>query len=595
MKTYNENIINNTSTKFSRELESETQENSNLPLVFTSKINDGSKLRPLSKIINSLGETRHFPASTKEWYNSVYAYNSTYTKNLPSADKNLSKIIKAYFNLYFSKRIIKSKKIATRFKRLSLKKIFVSKAEIKHTSEKVNITLYIYNEEKRILIRGIKRLELCLFQNGLAAKKLRQKAGLLMPLADQTEQVENMYYKLIGPTLNHILPSLWHINNIIKLILNLKDTRNLVISNGTLSDEEKQILSSSSPSAQNKPITLSILNKVEDQNKEVLLKHMDESRLLSLINAINEINPKYTEYPISFEDNIRNVSPYFFSIVDILNKLPNNNADTIKDAIKKLVLRTILDKEITLTAHYNLLLNLNNMKFKSNFLSKIEPLIVNLYNKKVEFNIVNLETLCFNSDMFTEAISVKLKNRKNKLLKVLRSSLYMVKLPNMNKIREKYGKSNKGVLWLNNVKNLRVDSPAYTRNLNKDFLSQFIFDLLSNKSSLKLSSQPFTTEGESEQDRELNNIENIVFSSLKHKVMAGARLEVKGRLTRRLTASRAVFKIRWKGGLKNIDSSYKGISSVLLRGHAKSNVQYSMFNSKTRNGAFGLKGWISSK
>jgi hypothetical protein len=77
--------------------------------------------------------------------------------------------------------------------------------------------------------------------------------------------------------------------------------------------------------------------------------------------------------------------------------------------------------------------------------------------------------------------------------------------------------------------------------------------------------------------------------------MAGVRLEVKGRLTRRFTASRAVFKIRWKGGLKNIDSSYKGLSSVLLRGHAKSNVQYSMFNSKTRNGAFGLKGWISSK
>jgi hypothetical protein len=72
-------------------------------------------------------------------------------------------------------------------------------------------------------------------------------------------------------------------------------------------------------------------------------------------------------------------------------------------------------------------------------------------------------------------------------------------------------------------------------------------------------------------------------------------LEAKGRLTRRFTASRSVFKIKWKGSLKNIDSSYKGLSSIMLRGQVKPNLQYSIVNSKTRNGAFGLKGWISSK
>ena len=139
------------------------EENSNLPRIFTGKVNDSSKLRPLANIVNSLGETRHFPASTKEWFNSIYSYNSTYAKNLPSADKNLSKIIKSYFNLYFNRKFMNSKKIATRFRRLSFNKIFVSKAEIRHTSEKVNITLYIYNEEKRLLIRKIKRLEKSLY------------------------------------------------------------------------------------------------------------------------------------------------------------------------------------------------------------------------------------------------------------------------------------------------------------------------------------------------------------------------------------------------------------------------------------------------
>jgi hypothetical protein len=47
--------------------------------------------------------------------------------------------------------------------------------------------------------------------------------------------------------------------------------------------------------------------------------------------------------------------------------------------------------------------------------------------------------------------------------------------------------------------------------------------------------------------------------------MGGVRLEAKGRLTKRYRADRAIFKVRWKGGLKNIDSSYKGLSSVNMR------------------------------
>jgi hypothetical protein len=77
--------------------------------------------------------------------------------------------------------------------------------------------------------------------------------------------------------------------------------------------------------------------------------------------------------------------------------------------------------------------------------------------------------------------------------------------------------------------------------------------------------------------------------------MAGIRIEAKGRLTRRFTASRSVFKMKWKGGLKNVDSSFKGLSTIMLRGTVKSNVQYSMINSKNRNGAFGVKGWVSNK
>jgi hypothetical protein len=77
--------------------------------------------------------------------------------------------------------------------------------------------------------------------------------------------------------------------------------------------------------------------------------------------------------------------------------------------------------------------------------------------------------------------------------------------------------------------------------------------------------------------------------------MAGIRLQVKGRLTRRYRADRALYKLKWKGGLKNIESSFNRLSSVLYRGQFKPNVTYSISNSKRRIGAFAVKGWISGK
>jgi len=56
-----------------------------------------------------------------------------------------------------------------------------------------------------------------------------------------------------------------------------------------------------------------------------------------------------------------------------------------------------------------------------------------------------------------------------------------------------------------------------------------------------------------------------------------------------------VFKVRWKGGLKNIDSSYKGLSTQNYRGHVNANLSYTMLSSKRRIGAFAVKGWVSGK
>jgi hypothetical protein len=57
------------------------------------------------------------------------------------------------------------------------------------------------------------------------------------------------------------------------------------------------------------------------------------------------------------------------------------------------------------------LLKFNSVKFEKPFILKLTQIVEELYNKKVEFNIVNLKKVYLNSDIFTQAIVLKLKNK----------------------------------------------------------------------------------------------------------------------------------------------------------------------------------------
>jgi len=362
-------------------------------------------------------------------------------------------LIKSYFNLFnikHEKRISSIKK-GIKLRRLSINRIFVSKAELKHTSSKIIITIFIYNRQKK-------------------------------------------YY------LNKI--------NKINSIVQLNNTNFL------------------------KKIKLESLNILEQVNKEK-----------KLLVEIFEL--KGSEYFNDYEERL------------------------LEDFIKK-----ALEKEL-LKVLYENILYFNKSKFEDTSLLKLKNLLSQYYNKKVEFNIVNLEYLYLNSDILSESIVIKLKKRSNKLLRVLKTSLNMIKLPFINKLsvsnnlnKIKYDKT----LSLNNIQNLN----ALLQIFVKKYKNENVFDKLLQDIF------PFFSKKE--------DIQNVVLNCIKHKYISGVRLEATGRLTRRLTAARSIFKLKYKGSLKNIDSSYKGLSSVLLRGHVKSNIQYTNINSKTRNGSFGIKG-----
>jgi len=239
---------------------------------------------------------------------------------------------------------------------------------------------------------------------------------------------------------------------------------------------------------------------------------------------------------------------------------------------------------------FRYLLRINKAKFEWPFLQYLKGFVTNMYKKRVEFNVVSLNKMHLNSDIFTQIVTSKLKNRNNRLFRVLRSSLSKVKLPIFSRISEKKIKPNKKDFLINKIRNTYINSMLEDKTINVNNLNELLLkffpsaDKLEIVKNTRISSVKWSV-----------SLKNYVLKTLKHNKLFGVRVEAKGRLTRRFTASRSVYKMRYKGGLKNVESSFGGLSAVILRGNIQSNVQYSFLSGSNRIGAFGVKGWVSSK
>lgn len=241
-------------------------------------------------------------------------------------------------------------------------------------------------------------------------------------------------------------------------------------------------------------------------------------------------------------------------------------------------IKLIFKKELTLIRKYKFRLNLNKYKFEDKLLYGLSNIIRKLYNKEIEFNIVNLKNIVFNTDLFTEISTLKIKKRNAKVVRIMNIMLNKANLPYLNRIQET-GRLD------NNVSLKLVENKYKTLNIRNILGTKFNLDKLLNKIFISINDKLLPQRG----------LYDMVFNSIKYKNMAGIRMEVKGRLTKRYRADRSVYKLRWKGGLKNIDSSFKGLSVRKNRGHLNPNVGYSIFASKRRIGAFAVKGWMAGK
>ena len=247
-----------------------------------------------------------------------------------------------------------------------------------------------------------------------------------------------------------------------------------------------------------------------------------------------------------------------------------------------------LYKILTTIRRYRLRLSLNRYKLEEQLLYKLSQLISKYYGKKVELNIVNLNSIAYNGDIFTEILTSKIKKEKSGPIFNINALLSKIVLPGVN-TNIKRGRLESNVdldLIDNKFINFNVSSIINNNNKNlfKDSLNKLLFDLYYKTTFEKENklNEVFTDKAY------YLKIRDIILDNINYKNMGGARLIVKGRLTRRYRADRAVYKFKWKGGLKNIDSAFKGLSTVTYRGYMDSNVERSSFVSKRRIGSFGV-------
>jgi hypothetical protein len=101
----------------------------------------------------------------------MYTYNKNTIKTIPVSHKTIMSILNSYFNSKFKFKSHKIKEISTRYKRLSVNKIFIGKGMLKHTNDNVFITFFVYNTEKFFLLKNLQLIHKSLFYPSKRIKK----------------------------------------------------------------------------------------------------------------------------------------------------------------------------------------------------------------------------------------------------------------------------------------------------------------------------------------------------------------------------------------------------------------------------------------
>ncbi|WP_461117901.1 hypothetical protein, partial [Spirosoma jeollabukense] len=144
--------------------------------------------------------------------------------------------------------------------------------------------------------------------------------------------------------------------------------------------------------------------------------------------------------------------------------------------------------------------DINNLKFKDILLYKLSKLLSKFYKKKVEFNIINLNSFEYNPSIFTDILRRKLSYRKAHILNL--TKFFLKKMEDLEKIKNL--DLNKGFINVdydtieNRDRNININTLVKDVNLN-----EIIKNLYNTKNH--------------------NNIK-IIFNSIEFKNLGGIKL-----------------------------------------------------------------------
>jgi len=426
--------------------------------------------------------------------------------------------------MLISHKVLKTKFIPKKYKVISAKKIIIGKGELKHTSSKVIITFYVYNTEKISLKREYKRLYRSLF--------FKKK---YMPLDIRGKK----YTRFMEPVL--------------KKYINIDQNGNLY-----KNKEGDNLIT------YNRPFNLKEFFGSPDYTTDVSQRtsvgnttNLKEIFKVKEINTMNQITYSEIYYSIAifFLDRLTSYLEVLIEYYKYLTKLVElkvlNDHEKLLIFIKKAnsfypyeypkssSYVEIADDTYKTSLHrVRYLLKFNSVKFEKPFIVKLRRMVEKLYNKKIEFNIVNLKKMHLNSDILTQAIILKLKRKNTRIFSVLRSSINKFKLPNISRLSEKYSKPNKNENLANYIRNSYVHNMLSNDITRVDPLNSLLLNFFPGVDKLKIEEKRFPNV------KRNITLNNYIFRSLKHFNLAGVRLEAKGRLSKRFTAARSVFKLK---------------------------------------------------
>jgi len=317
---------------------------------------------------NVIIRNKDFVPAVRDWKNSIYVYNKNALSLIPVASRLVIKLIKGYFNSYNLnlESKLRKKGLRRRLRKLSTNKIFISDGEFKHTNDKVNITLYVYNRQRLNYLLKLRKRYIRLFKKSRFEKKLQliRNRGLNI-LKTQQEK---------GKVLTNVLPNyssklysvekIYYINFIKKSFRRLKYymfyKQLLYINKAKFENSYLQGLISLIRKIYKKNVEFNIINlKYFYFNSDIftqplVLKLRKKKKVLRYLKALVKRakikNIELYEKSRYFFDleNLFTVNEEMDTTNNLLNSLMQENKNKTKsDSLKKVVLNNINYKRVS--------------------------------------------------------------------------------------------------------------------------------------------------------------------------------------------------------------------------------------------------------